>query len=235
MSQLSVTLVTQLKAKVTMKRGLFAFASGTLFFGYVLGTALVGVPSITWGYEYTTTSSSGMAQPKARWYRYYDSNGRPNLSSTITDQHLKYGYQALDANMQVIKRATPYTPDSYAVQKAKRDALEAKRQYDMNLKRTYGSASQAAAKRDQILADMASRKVYLQAQLTSLQRALSSDIAQAAVYERQRKAIPAALQKSLQTNRKNVSDAEQNIRAISERQQEIRQQYDETIRRLNKL
>ena len=112
MSQLSVTLVTQLKAKVTMKRGLFAFASGTLFSGYVLGTALVGVPSITWGYEYTTTSSSGMAQPKARWYRYYDSNGRPNLSSTITDQHLKYGYQALDANMQVIKRATPYTPDS---------------------------------------------------------------------------------------------------------------------------
>ena len=103
------------------------------------------------------------------------------------------------------------------------------------LKRTYGSASQAAAKRDQILADMASRKVYLQAQLTSLQRALSSDIAQAAVYERQRKAIPAALQKSLQTNRKNVSEAEQNIRAISERQQEIRQQYDETIRRLNKL
>ena len=235
MSQLSVPPITHLSTKFSMTQGFRAFTSRTLLSGFILGSALVGASSFALGYENTSTSSNGMAQPKARWYRYYDSNGRPNLSSTITDQHLKYGYQALDSNMQVIKSARPYSPDSYAVQKAKRDALEAKRQYDMNLKRTYGSASQAAAKRDQILADMASRKVYLQAQLVSLQRALGSDIAQAAVYERQRKAIPVTLQKSLDTNRKNVADAAQNIKAISERQQQIRQQYDETINRLNRL
>lgn len=235
MSQLSVTPIIQLSTKSTKKHSLSAIASRSLCSGLILSSVLLSMPSIGLAYEYTGSSSGAMAQPKARWYRYYDSNGRPNLSSTITDQHLKYGYQALDSNMQVIKSATPYSPDSYAVQKAKRDALEAKRQFDMNLKRTYGSASQAAAKRDQILADMASRKAYLQAQLISLQRALGSDISQAAVYERQRKAIPLTLQKSLATNRKNVADAEQNIKAISERQQEIRQQYEETIRRLNRL
>ncbi len=235
MTQLSVTPIIRVSIKSTAMHILYVFTCRTVFSGFILSSVLLSMPFVVSAYEYTGNSSSAMAQPKARWYRYYDNNGRPNLSSTITDQHLKYGYQALDSNMQVIKSARPYSPDSYAVQKAKRDALEAKRQYDMNLKRTYGSASQAAAKRDQILADMASRKVYLQAQLVSLQRALGSDIAQAAVYERQRKAIPVTLQKSLDTNRKNVADAAQNIKAISERQQQIRQQYDETINRLNKL
>ena len=176
-----------------------------------------------------------MAQAKVRWYRYYNSNGQPNLSSTITDQHLKYGYEALDRNMQVVKRAPPYSADSYAVQKAKRDAQEAQRQSDLSLRRSYGSAAQAAVKRDQILADMGSRKVYLQAQLANLQRALSTDIAQAAVYERQGKAIPAMLQTSLMTNRKNVADAQKNINAITERQQQVRQQYEEIIRRLSRM
>ena len=43
------------------------------------------------------------------------------------------------------------------------------------------------------------------------------------------------LQKSLETNRKNVADAQQNINAISERQQQVKQQYEGIIRRLNKI
>lgn len=212
----------------------FVPSLAALFGAFICGISLWSVAPSAMAYDYNNGSSS-MAQSKARWYRYYNSNGQPNLSSTITNQHLKYGYEALDSNMQVIKRAPPYTASSYAAQKAKRDAQEAQRASDMNLKRTYGSAAQAAAKRDQILADMASRKLYLQAQLTSLQRALGSDIAKAAVYERQRKPIPPMLQTSLTITRKNVTDAEKNIHAISERQQQVRQQYEETIRRLGKL
>ncbi len=202
----------------------------------ILSVSCIGLATTSaYAYEYNNTNSTNMAQPKVRWYRYYNSNGQPNLSSTITDQHLKYGYEALDRNMQVVKRASPYSADSYAVQKSKRDAQEAQRQSDLSLRRTYGSAAQASVKRDQILADMGSRKVYLQAQLINLQRTLGTDIAQAAVYERQGKAIPAMLQKSLETNRKNVADAQQNINAISERQQQVKQQYEGIIRRLNKI
>ncbi len=236
MSRLFATPIyaTYLKA-VNVKLSLYLSMLASVCGVFMAFGLLYTVPSIAIAYEYANSSNNTMAQPKIRWYRYYNSNGQPSLSSTITDQHLKYGYEALDRNMQVVKRASPYSADSYAVQKAKRDAQEAKRQSDLSLKKTYGSATQAAAKRDQILADMGSRKVYLQAQLTSLQRALGSDIAQAAVFERQGKSIPAGLQKSLDTNRKNVADAEQNIRAISERQQQVRQEYEEIIRRLNRI
>lgn len=184
--------------------------------------------------SYTATGPAG-SQPIIRWYRYYSSSGQPSLSSTITDQHLKYGYEALDRNMQVIKRVPPYSAASHARQKARRDAEQAKRQSDMHLRQTYGSVAQASAKRNQMLADMTSRKTFLQNQLTGLQRLLSQDIAQAASYERQNKPIPAMLQKSIADNKKNVREAQQNIQAINERQQQVIEQYDAIIRRLQAM
>ena len=199
-------------------------------------TSFYAIPVFADAYDYSSYSSgANNPQPIIRWYRYYNGSGQPSLSSTITDQHLKYGYEALDRNMQVIKRVPPYSTESYARQKAKRDAEAAKRQADMNLRRTYGSVTQAVAKRNQMLADMASRKSYLQTQLTGLQRMLSKDIAQAATYERQSKPVPAMLQKSITDNKKNVLEAQQNIQAINERQQQVIQQYDDIIRRLKTM
>ncbi len=47
-------------------------------------------------------------QNKAVWYRYYDQKGVANISSNVTPNHIRYGYEALDRNMQVIQRARPY-------------------------------------------------------------------------------------------------------------------------------
>lgn len=191
-------------------------------------------------YSYSKTSSSNASQstilqPRIRWYRYYGSNGEPNLSSTITEQHLRYGYEALDRNMQVVKRVSPYSADQYAVQKAQRDAATAKRNADLELRRTYISSTQAAAKRDQILAEMTSRRSYISTQLAGLQQALDSDIAQAANFERQQKPIPKHLQSSLDENRKNVVEAQQNVLAIDQRQKQIRAEYEVIIRRLSAM
>lgn len=201
-------------------------------------TSLSVVAASSYNYSNYNTAASNQPsgpQPIIRWYRYYNTNGQPSLSSTITDQHLRYGYEALDRNMQVIRRVGPYSTETYARQKAKRDAEEARRQSDMNLRRSYGSAAQAITKRNQMLADMASRKKYLQSQLLTLQRQLSADIALAATFERQRKPVPLSIQTNIDSNKKNVLDAEQNIAAINLRQQQVTQQYDEIIRRLNGL
>ena len=59
--------------------------------------------------------------PKAVWYRYYDSKGIANVSSSVTPNHIRYGYEALDSNMQVIQRARPYNAEKdaqYAPQRA---------------------------------------------------------------------------------------------------------------------
>jgi hypothetical protein len=184
---------------------------------------------------YTQSNASNINQPKVRWYRYYGPNGEPNLSSTITEQHLRYGYEALDRNMQVIKRADSYTPDQYAKQKAQRDAIYAQRQADLELRKNYGSAVHAANKRDKMLMDMTKRKAYLETQLAGLKISLNNDITQAASFERQKKPIPPFLKKSLEENQKNVEDAQRSIQSIEARQQQISAEYDQIIRRLNQF
>lgn len=183
-------------------------------------------------YNNAQNRESGLKQPKIRWYRYYDSNGQASLSNTLTEQQMKYGYEALDKNMQVVKRVAPYSAEQYAIQKAQRDAMNAKKDADKDLKKAYGSSRAATTKRDQILADMTSRRSFLSSQLTGLQTTLSGNIAQAANLERQQKPIPPSLQKSLAESRQNVNEAEQNIAAIDSRQQQVRAEYEVIIRRL---
>lgn len=182
--------------------------------------------------SYNNAQNSDLKQPKIRWYRYYDSNGQASLSNTLTEQQMKYGYEALDKNMQVVKRVAPYSAEQYAIQKAQRDAMNAKKNADQDLKKAYGSSRAATTKRDQILADMASRRSFLVSQLSGLQATLSGNITQAANLERQQKPIPPSLQKNLAESRQNVNEAEQNIAAIDSRQQQVRAEYEVIIRRL---
>lgn len=186
-------------------------------------------------YSDSARSKNSILQPKVRWYRYYDSNGQPHLSNSITTEQMRFGYEALDRNMQVVKKVEPYSAEQYAMQKAQRDAAMAKRNADLDLKKAYVSSVAAAAKRDQILADMTSRRSYLMTQLAGLQSTLSKNIADAADYERQQKPIPLALQKNLAESRKNVDEAQQNVAAIDARQQQVRAEYEVIIRRLSAM
>ena len=61
--------------------------------------------------------------PKAVWYRYYDSKGIANVSSSVTPNHIRYGYEALDSNMQVIQRARPYNAEKDAPQREDDDRV----------------------------------------------------------------------------------------------------------------
>lgn len=189
----------------------------------------------SYGYNNNSSATSSINQPKIRWYRYYDSNGQPHLSNSITTEQMKYGYEALDRNMQVVKKVQPYSAEQYVVQKAQRDAALAKKAADLELRKSYGSSMAAAAKRDQILADMTSRRNFLVAQLNTLQSTLSKNIAQAADLERQQKPIPPMLKQNLDESRQNVDEAQQNIAAIDIRQQQVRAEYEAIIRRLSIL
>ena len=64
-----------------------------------------------------STLSIANSPNKAVWYRYYDQHGVANISSNVTPNHIRYGYEALDRNMQVIQRARPYNTES-DIQKA---------------------------------------------------------------------------------------------------------------------
>jgi hypothetical protein len=65
----------------------------------------VSIGIISFGSLFFLPSSVAIADtPKAVWYRYYDQHGIANISTSVTPAHIRYGYEALDRNMQVIKR-----------------------------------------------------------------------------------------------------------------------------------
>ncbi len=170
-------------------------------------------------------------QPKARWYRTYD-QGTPALSSTITERHIRNGYDVLDRNMQVIRHVSPYVAAQYEQQKALRDRQDAQRQADRNLVAVHISSLHAANKRDSLLSEMQTRQQFLQAQLNDLDQELARDIAAAAGYERRKQAIPEPIRQRLTVKREQVAQAQTNVKALQERQLEVTNQYKAIIGRL---
>ena len=116
------------------------------------------------------SSFAATEQPRAVWYRYYDKNGVANVSTSVTPEHIRYGYEALDRNMQVIKRNRAYNATVYVQQSSRRESIARQREQDMRLKRAYGNTKIAATKRDQILASLKKQLNYQQQQLQQLQK-----------------------------------------------------------------
>lgn len=170
-------------------------------------------------------------QPKAYWYRTYD-QGTTALSSTITERHIRNGYEILDRNMQVIRRVPPYIAAQYEQQKAQRERLDTQRQADRNLMAVHISSLHAATKRDSILNEMQTRQQFLQSQLNDLNQQLARDIAAAAAYERRQQTIPDPVRQRLELKREQVAQAENNVRALEKRQLEVITEYKGVIERL---
>lgn len=169
-----------------------------------------------------------------KWYRTYV-QGIPVLSGTITEQHLRYGYEVLDKNMLVVKRVAPYTAEDYAKQKALRDKMDAQRQSDRNLKEVHISSINTTTQRDRILAEMVTRQQFLEAQLIDLNKDLAQEVATAASFERRQTKVPFAVQQRLDDKREQVAQMEKNLAALKQRQQEISEQYNKIIQRLTYL
>jgi hypothetical protein len=174
------------------------------------------------------------SEVKARWYRYYN-NGIPTISGVITQEHVRLGYDALNSNMMVIRRVPPFTQESYDRQKAQREQQDARRQADRNLVLAHVSSTQATLKRDQTLAEIASRMQYLNGQMLELQNDLGRDVATAAAYERRQTMVPQAIQARMKDKRDQIGQMQRNIAALQKRQDDVRASSAQVIARLDYL
>jgi hypothetical protein len=207
--------------------------------GNQLNTALM--TAILWVCTGTTLVSvcyadvaASPSEVKARWYRYYN-NGIPTISGVITQEHVRLGYDALNSNMMVIRRVPPFTQESYDRQKAQREQQDARRQADRNLVLAHVSSTQATLKRDQTLAEIASRMQYLNGQMLELQNDLGRDVATAAAYERRQTMVPQAIQARMKDKRDQITQMQRNIAALQKRQDDVRASSAQIIARLDYL
>ena len=182
-----------------------------------------------------TLSHGANAQPKAVWYRYYDSKGVANISTSVTPAHIRYGYEALDRNMQVIKRNRAYNATVDVQQSSRRESMARQREQDMRLKRAYGNTKIAATKRDQILASLKKQLNYQQQQLQQLQQDKIGFKRQEMEYHRKGETPPAQLKNNLDNNAKNIENVKRTVESLRNAYHKTETDYADIINRLKNI
>lgn len=184
---------------------------------------------------FCSSSFAATEQPRAVWYRYYDKNGVANVSTSVTPEHIRYGYEALDRNMQVIKRNRAYNATADVQQSSRRESMARQREQDMRLKRAYGNTKIAAIKRDQILANLKKQLNYQQEQLQQLQQDKIGFKRQEMEYHRKGEALPAQLKNNLDNNAKNIENVKRTVESLRNAYHKTETDYADIINRLKNL
>lgn len=94
----------------------------------------VSIGIISFGSLYFSTTLALADTSKVVWYRYYDQHGTANISTSVTPAHIRYGYEVLDQNMQVIKRNHSYSAEADLNQSSQRALSARHRELDIKLK-----------------------------------------------------------------------------------------------------
>lgn len=174
-------------------------------------------------------------QNKVVWYRYYDQKGVANISSNVTPNHIRYGYEALDRNMQVIQRARPYNTET-DIKKAPQRAAQARQsESDQRLKKAYTNSQTATIKRNNTLAHIKKQISFQQEQLKQLQTDRISFKRQEMEYLRKVKPVPPQLKTNLDNNLKNIELKKDMIQSLQTSYRNTQAEYDRIIQRLKAL
>ena len=172
---------------------------------------------------------------KPTWYRYYDHKGVANISTSVTPNHIRFGYEALDQNMQVIQRNRPYNSEADAKKSPQRAAQARQNAADLKLKKAYGNAQVALTKKNESLKGIKKQIIFQQDQLKQLQNDRIYFKRQEMEHLRKGQGIPAVLKSTLDNNQKNIKERKDNIEVLQSYYRNTQTKYDNIITRLKTL
>lgn len=171
---------------------------------------------------------------KPAWYRYYDSKGVANLSTSVSPNHIRYGYEALDRNMQVIQRTKPFNPDK-ASSHVSKNSTNKQKEADQRLKKAYGSSRLAIQKRQESLSHIQKQMQLQQQQLLQLQKDRVMFKKQEQQYTKKGLAVPQTLQNTLSYNQQYIQNGHKQLQSLQLQYQKCQTEYDRIIQRLKAL
>lgn len=171
---------------------------------------------------------------KPAWYRYYDQNGVANLSTTVSPNHIRYGYESLDRNMQVLQRTRPFNSEK-AAHATKPTAYSQQRELDRRLKSAYGSSQVASQKRQEKLKHITQQIELQKKQLQQLEKDRVGFKKQALAFTQKGRAIPKNLQDTLNYNQQYLQNGQKQLQTLQMQYQKTQVEYDKIIARLKTL
>lgn len=172
---------------------------------------------------------------KATWYRYYDHKGIANISTNVTPNHIRFGYESLDQNMQVIQRNHAFNSEVDTKQESRRASQARQHALDLKLKNAYTNSDVAVQKRQDTLIHIKKQISFQQDQLKQLQNDRIYFKRQEIEYLRKMEAIPSPLKNNLYNNQKNIEFKKGNIDSLQMNYRDTQLQYDQIIMRLRRI
>lgn len=174
----------------------------------------------------------------ARWYRFYNDKNQPTVTDRITEEHTARGYEALDRNMQLLRKVPPQrqlTAAEVDAAKAKR-AADAKRvEDDKQLLRLYSKPADAENNRNRQIDAIQLRIDFTTSSLNRLRDSRAREAQRAAVLERTGNPVPKTLRDSIVNYDKQIQQMQTEIQARKTEQNKIRSDFTPIIQRLSEL
>ncbi len=184
---------------------------------------------------FVSTLSYGQNEVRAVWYRYYDAKGVANISTSVTPNHIRYGYDALDRNMQVIRRNTPYRAEKDNFRSTQRASDAKQRDADATLRRAYGTSSRAQQKQKDTLAHIKKQIIFQQDQINQLQKDRLLFEQQIVDLRKRSKPIPPQIVQTLTNNQINLDAQKKSLAALKANYEKTKNDYDKAIQRLKRI
>lgn len=169
------------------------------------------------------------------WYRYKNAQGTATLSRHVSEQHIRHGYEVLDAHGQVIKRVAAFQPERADQQAQRHNAQHDQREHDLRLQQAYGSSQMAMRKRDETLKHLKQQISSQQLQLHQLQQEQQRLNQQAQRHVQGGQKIPLNLQNTLIKNQKNIQNSVTQLQSLNTQYQKNQAEYQQIISRLKRL
>lgn len=173
--------------------------------------------------------------PPNIWYRYYNEKGVPTLSDQVTEEHVRRGYEVLDQSMQVTKRVAAFNNETYAKEKARREAELLQRQEDERIMKLYSSSYDAESARNRLLDTLETNIGYNRIQLVRLKRLRSELVEQAAESERSGKPLTAKQKAQITQYDSQISDLNSLIHSQDEEKTKVTNDFVPIIKRLGEI
>ena len=166
-------------------------------------------------------------------YRWVDTGGQTHFSDSLTDDAVRYGYDVINNDGQVVTHvARLMTPaERVAAQKqaaeqaAQQNAVEARKREDLNLLNTYPDEDSLKEQQQQVLESLDEQMSTTRVNLHTQDAALTDLLNRAADNERAKQAVPKSLadqitaQRNVVANERELLHRQQANRAIVVQQQ----------------
>lgn len=170
---------------------------------------------------------------KGKWYRYYDKNGVANISTRVSQDHIRHGYEVLDSNMQIVKTFRPYRMEDDFNNAKLREAQAREKIETQKAKKAFGNSSVAAKKRDAILNKITQQIDRLNLDLRASNAALLKLKQEETDFINKNKPISIDLQNRLTYNEKQIHDIKTKIQSLQTDYRNTQTEYAIIIKRLN--